>query len=126
MNHAKTTTERIESIERELLEAMKTSDVEILDKLLHDDLIFLLSNGQTIDKKSDLDAHKNKVMILETAEFEQGEISIIDDCAVSKVKLTASGKMLGQPLSGEFHYIRVWKEFDGQLKVIAGSCIQTK
>ncbi|RZJ72767.1 nuclear transport factor 2 family protein [Flavobacterium sp.] len=116
----------ISLVEKELLEAMKSSDVEKLDHLLHDDLIFLLPNGQTTNKKSDMEAHRSKLMIIEKATFEQGEISIIDDCAVSKVKLIAWGKMSGQPLSGEFHYIRVWKVFGGQLKVIGGSCVQSK
>ncbi|MBD3580993.1 nuclear transport factor 2 family protein [Flavobacterium selenitireducens] len=109
--------------EQDLLQAMKSSDVNNLDRLLHDRLIFLLPNGATVDKKTDLDAHGSKAMILEKADFEQGPISIIGDCAISNVKLNASGTMLGQPLSGEFHYIRVWKDFGGQLKVIGGGCV---
>lgn len=109
--------------ELELLQAMKSSDVMELDRLLHDDLIFLLPNGATVDKKTDLDAHKAKAMVIEKADFSQGRISIVDDCAVSNVTLVAAGTMLGQPLSGEFHYIRVWKDFGGVLRVIGGSCV---
>ena len=34
-----------------------------------------------------------------------------------------SGKMLGKHFEGNFRHLRVWKMFDGQLKVIIGSCV---
>ena len=34
-----------------------------------------------------------------------------------------SGKMLGKDFEGNFRHLRVWKMFDGQLKVIIGSCV---
>lgn len=126
MNQTVTITlDEVSRIEHELFEAMKTSNVQVLDGLLHDDLLFLLPNGQTVNKQADLDSHRAKAMVIEEAELIPGEISIIDDCAISTVTLNASGRMLGQPLSGEFRYVRVWKKFGNGLKVIGGSCIQT-
>ncbi|NUY79942.1 nuclear transport factor 2 family protein [Flavobacterium sp. MAH-1] len=120
------THQEIMQCEQLLFEAMRSSDVETLDKLLHDDLIFMIPNGQTVTKKADLDSHKAGTMTIDEANLTFGEIALIDDCAVSTVTMTASGKMLGQPLSGEFRYVRMWKKFDGQMKVIGGSCIQTQ
>ena len=37
----------------------------------------------------------------------------------SKIK----GKMHEQNFEGNLRYLRVWKMFEGQLKVIAGSCV---
>ncbi len=46
--------EQILQLEQRLLEAIKTSDVEVLDQLLHDDLLFIAPNSQTITKEMDL------------------------------------------------------------------------
>lgn len=117
--------ELLSQAENRLFEAMKASDVETLDALLHDDLLFMIPNGETVTKKADLDAHRAGAMVIEHAQLQVLESSIIGDLAVSTVYLKAKGKMLGQPLDGEFRYIRVWKSFGGDLKVVAGSCIQT-
>lgn len=116
--------ELILQAENKLFEAMKASDVEMLDSLLHDDLLFMIPNGETVTKKADLDAHRAGAMVIEQAHLQVLENSIIGDLAVSTVRLKAKGKMLGQPLEGEFRYIRVWKSFGGNLKVVGGSCIQ--
>lgn len=118
------TDQEVKRCEQLLFEAMRSSDVEVLDRLLHDDLLFMIPNGQAVTKKADLDSHKAGTMTIDEARLVLGETALIDDCAVSTVTMTASGKMLGQPLSGTFRYVRVWKKFDGQLKVIGGSCIQ--
>lgn len=109
-------------LEEQLLAAMKTNDVHTLDQLLHDDLLFILPNGQTLTKQMDLDSHRAKQMVVEkiTANYEQ--ISIIDNCAVVTLTLKTKGLMMNEPFEGTFRYIRVWKLCDGHYKVIAGSC----
>ena len=116
--------EDVLKVENHLIKAMKVSDIDTLDQLLHDDLLFITPNGQTITKKMDLDSHQSGTMIIEhiipTIEF----INIIDDIAIVTIVMDTKGKMLEQPIQGNFRYIRVWKLFENKLKVIAGSCIQ--
>lgn len=119
------TTEQLHESEKRLFEAMKISDVATLDTLLHDDLLFMLPNGESVSKHADLDAHRAGSMVIEEAQLALLESRIIEDSAVSTVYMKAKGKMLGQPLEGEFRYIRIWKDFGGSLKVIGGSCIKT-
>lgn len=59
------TKEIISKIENQLLQAMLEHDVNALDGLLHDDLLFITPDGQTITKAMDLDAHRKGLMIIE-------------------------------------------------------------
>ncbi len=110
--------------ENKLFSAQLASNVDMLDRLLHDDLIAVAPTGQLLTKKMDLDAHKAKTMIIEDALTTIDEIEIISDTALSIVTMTAKGKMMGTPLEGKFRYFRVWKRFGDQLKVIGASFIQ--
>ena len=57
--------EQIVKAENNLIDAMKINDVDALDDLLHDDLLFITPDGQTITKKMDIDSHKSRTMIIE-------------------------------------------------------------
>lgn len=111
-------------LENQLIEAIKASNVVILDKLLHNDLLFLAPNGHVITKAMDLASHQANEMIVEelTPTFET--IHCMNDAAVITLVYTTKGKMLGQPIDGQYRYIRVWKKVNNELKIIAGSCIK--
>ena len=63
-------------------------------------------------------------MIIEDALTDIDEIKINADTALSIVTMTAKGKVMGTPLEGKYRYFRVWKLFDGKLKVIGASFMQ--
>ena len=109
-------------LEEQLLAAMKASDVPALDQLLHDDLLFILPNGQTLTKQMDLDSHRAKQMVVDKITVEHEEIRLIGDCAVVTLTLETKGLMMNTPVEGKYRYIRVWKMCNGHCKVIAGSC----
>ncbi|WP_447637855.1 nuclear transport factor 2 family protein [Flavobacterium microcysteis] len=115
--------QKILEIENQLREAMKKSDVEILDQLLHDDLLFVLPSGEVITKKIDLETHKSGNLVLEEITSSIDSIKQIGENVVVTLSSKLKGKMLEQNFEGNFRYLRVWKMFDGQLKVIAGSCV---
>lgn len=124
MDKMEITREDVVEAENRLFSAQLVSDVDILDQLLHDDLIAVSPTGQALTKKMDLDSHKAKTMIIEDASTVIDEIKIIDDTALSIVTMKAKGKMMGTPLEGEFRYFRVWKRFRDGLKVIGASFMQ--
>ena len=111
-------------LENRLVAGIKTSDLTFLDKVLHDDLLFLTPNGQTINKAMDLASHKAGEMIVERIISTIEEINIIGDTAVVVVVYDTKGIMLGNPIEGKFRYIRLWKQFPDGLRVIGGSCCQ--
>jgi ketosteroid isomerase-like protein len=116
--------EAIVNAEIELLTAIKKSDISVLEKMLHDDLLFNLPDGQTINKEFDLNVYRSGKMKIDALEASDQTISIIDDVAVVTVTVLLKGNYNQNPLDGTLRYIRVWKQFDDSLKVIAGSCVQ--
>jgi hypothetical protein len=114
--------ETIVNAEIELLTAIKTADIPTLDKMLHDDLLFNLPDGQTINKEFDLESYRSGKMKIEVLEAADQLINIIDNTAVVAVTVMLKGTYDGDVLNGAFRYIRVWKQFEENVKVIAGSC----
>lgn len=124
MTKAKINREVVVEAENKLFSAQLASNVDILDQLLHDNLIAVGPAGQIVTKEMDLNSHREKVMIIEDASTEINAIKITGDTAFSIVTMTAKGKVMGTPLEGKFCYFRVWKSFDGTLKVIGASFMQ--
>jgi ketosteroid isomerase-like protein len=114
--------EDIIEIENQLIEAVKNSDIKFLDKILHDDLLFIAPNGQTVTKEMDLASHRVGEMEVEQLIPTFEDVKIIGDNAIVIVVYKTKGKMLGNSIQGEFRYIRIWKMFPDGLKVIGGSC----
>lgn len=113
----------IVNAEIELLTAVKNADVSVLEQILHDDLLFNLPDGQTITKEFDLNSYRSGKMKIDSLEASDQIVNIIDNLAVVTVSVSLNGTYDNNPISGVFKYIRVWKQFDGHLKVIAGSCV---
>lgn len=118
--------ETVVNAEIELLAAIKNSDVLVLDKILHDDLLFNLPTGQTITKEFDLNTYRSGKMKIDVLESSDQIISVIDDVAVISVTVLLKGIYDNHPFDGVFRYIRVWKQIGENLKVIAGSCTELK
>lgn len=116
------TNDQVLEKENELFHAIQFRDIEKLEFLLHDDLLFIIPNGETITKEIDLASHRAGEMIVEELEVHYENISIIEDCAVVTLSIDTKGKMLGQDFEGRFRYIRIWKKIENTLKVIGGSC----
>jgi hypothetical protein len=125
MDKATITREDIVEVENQLFSAQLVSDVNMLDQLLHDDLIAVAPTGQIVTKEMDLNAHRTKTMIIEEASTVINEVKITgEDTAISIVTMKAKGKMMGTPLEGQFRYFRVWKRFDDTLKIVGASFMQ--
>ncbi len=124
MDKTKINKEDVVEAENKLFSAQLVSNVEILDQLLHDDLIAVAPTGQIVTKEMDLSSHKAKTIIIEDASTEINDIKITGKTALSVTTMTAKGKVMGAPLEGKFRYFRVWKRFDDTLKIIGASFMQ--
>lgn len=113
----------IQSLELQLIEAIKKSDLVILDQLLHPDLLFIAPDGTVVTKASDLASHRSGAMEVDELIPSFESFNLIDDTAISVMDYKTSGRMLGNPIQGKFRYIRFWKNFDGSYRVIGGSCM---
>lgn len=109
--------------ENSLLEAMKTNNVDLLDELLHDDLLFNGPDGTTATKAMDLINYRSGNIHLHTVVSRDLTVNLIGDTAVVAVTVEMQGSYLGESLDGMFRYIRVWKLSGDTWKVIAGSVV---
>lgn len=114
----------IVNAEIELLTAIKNADVSVLEQILHDDLLFNLPTGETITKEFDLNSYRSGKLKIDSLEASDQIINIIDNTAVVTVSVSLKGTYDNNPINGVLKYIRVWKQFGDNLKVIAGSCVQ--
>jgi ketosteroid isomerase-like protein len=112
----------IMKLENQLMDAIKTSDIVFLKKVLHDDLLFLAPDGQVVTKDIDLASHLAGEMEVEELIAIMENVHVIADTAVVVVVYDTKGTMLGEPIQGQYRYIRIWKEFPDGPKVIGGSC----
>jgi len=107
--------------EKELLSAMKEGNIDMLDTLLHEDLLFNIPTGQTITKDMDLANYRSGGMKIDEITASDQEISLIDNVAIVSVLVEMKGTYIDHSLDGKYKIIRVWKLVGSQLKVIAGS-----
>ncbi len=114
------TLDHIKALEQELLNAMLHSDVQKLDELIAEDLIFTDHNGQLFTKAMDLDAHRSGALKIDSLEPEQQTIRLYEDTAVVSVLVRIRGKYLGNDFEGSNRYTRFWVKKDGVWKIGAG------
>ncbi|MGX1752291.1 nuclear transport factor 2 family protein [Sphingobacterium mizutaii] len=115
--------EDILKLENQLYEAMKSADIEALDNLLHNDLLFIIPSGEVINKEKDLESYRTGNLKIIELQPDVEHLNIIDDVAIINLKLKLNGSFSGDPFEAQFRYIRFWKEFEDGIKVIGGSGI---
>lgn len=113
----------IEQLEHQLAEAIRVNDIDLLDEMLHDDLLCIIPGGVTITKAMDMASHRAGDMQVDKLDLTIEEIRIIDNTAISTTRYNTKGTLQGNPMEGELKYIRVWKVTNNKVQVIAASCM---
>ena len=106
------------NLENKLYEAMKNSSVETLDKLLHNDLLFIVPSGETITKEMDLETYRTGDLKIVELIPNIEQLNVIDDLAVITLKIGLKGSYNNQPIDAQYRYIRFWKNFSDGIKVV--------
>lgn len=120
------TIENIRNLEKDIIDAMLNSNVEMLDILIHDDLLFHIPNGQSITKTMDLEGYQSGHMNISSMSVSDQQIKIFTDTAIVSSSIYMEGTYLEHEIDGMYKFIRIWKQFGNQWKVIAGSSIEAK
>lgn len=107
--------------ENKLYTAIKDRNVEDLDYLLHDDLLFVIPSGDVITKEMDLQSYRDGKMTITELIPHIEEVNIIDDVAVITLIMELKGFYLNEKIENKFRYIRFWRKFSEGIKVIGGS-----
>lgn len=111
------------TLEEELRLAMLNRDVEKLDELIDDSLIFTTPDGSIITKQDDLEVQRNKIQSMTELTPSEQIVQIYDNCAVVNVKMKIIGSFSGIDISGMYRYLRVWMKTNGKWKIVAGSVV---
>lgn len=107
-------------MEEALLNAMLSSNVEALDALLADDLLFTDHTGRVVDKATDLEAHRSGIINIDALKPSEQLIRDYGNVVYVSVLLSISGTFAGQPACGNFRFSRIWKRTAQSWQVVAG------
>ena len=105
--------------ERALQAAMRASDVEALDRLLHPELLAVGPDGRLADKAADLAAHRSGVFTISELLEEELRVRVVGDTAVTFVVLRVRGKIADDEVAGRMRYTRTWVRDGGSWRVMA-------
>jgi hypothetical protein len=109
--------------EARLRAAMLASDVDELDALIDDALLFVGPDGAVYSKSDDLELHRSGMERLSRVDVEIARVTIHGDTAVVVVDAELTGVMRGEPFHGRYRYVRTWRRGPTGWRVIAGTVI---
>lgn len=118
--------EQIKQLEQRLLEAMRTSNVQTLEALLSDELVFVDHTGNVVGKQTDLNAHASGSIRIDSLQASEQTIRIYRDTAVVSVLLKIQGLFFGHPSEGTFRFSRVWVKEEDVWRIVAGHSTMVK
>jgi ketosteroid isomerase-like protein len=111
----------IADVEDALLAAMRASDVDALDELIADRLVFTLPDGSTIGKKDDVEAHRSgRTRFLRIDERSRSIRDVPEGVATeltAEVELEDGDRQVTSTLT----WRRTWMLVGGHWKVVEGS-----
>jgi hypothetical protein len=98
------------ALEKELESAMLNSDVEVLDKLLDDELVFTNHLGQQTTKQMDLEAHRSGFVKIESLSQSNQTVTHFENVAVVTVMSEICGLFGGVRSTAKIQFTRVWQQ----------------
>lgn len=117
MNKAK-----IIDCEERLRKAMLFGNVEILNELIADDLIFISHFGEILTKEADIEVQRFGNLKLTEINILDQRVRLIDNSAVTFTRVSLSGTFGTNSLAGEFWFTRIWEYRNGNWQIVAGHC----
>ena len=119
MNHS---LEEILHVEQQLQQAMLNNDVQALEQLLHDDLVFTFYTGAIVGKQEDLASHASHTLQLTELAFVEPPVTrFYGETAIVVVKAHLKGTFQGTPIDSFYRYLRVWLFQEGRWQIVAGN-----
>lgn len=109
------------ALEDKLYTAIKESNIQALDELLYDDLLFITPMGDVITKEIDLKTYSDGALKIQELIPEVEQLNIVDDLAIIVLIMELKGSYNGETFEAKYRYIRFWKEFSDGIKVVGGS-----
>jgi len=98
------------------------NDVKALERLIHDDLVFIDVEGNVQGKRDDIESHASGAVIQTAVEFvEEPVMQLHGETAVVAVKAHIKVQLQGNPVEALCRYLRVWLFQDERWQIISGA-----
>ncbi|WP_082662616.1 MULTISPECIES: nuclear transport factor 2 family protein [unclassified Sphingopyxis] len=116
-------TGNVDEAEHGLRLAMLAGNVDALENMLGEHLIFTDQNGNRLSRADDIAAHRSGLLDITAIDF-TGDPVVHEygDTATVCVTADLAGSYGGKAFFGTFAYSRVWLRRDGAWKVILAHC----
>ncbi|MEP6781089.1 MAG: nuclear transport factor 2 family protein [Gemmatimonadaceae bacterium] len=115
------TQETIQRLEADLRAAQLSGDVDALDRLIDDTLLFTGPDGSLATKADDLVLHRSGAVRFST--YEPSELqwqAVTPDVVVVALRTRLAGFFHGQSFAGDYRYTRVWARRGDGWRIVAG------
>lgn len=113
---------QIIAYEERLREAMLSSNVEVLNELIADDLLFVNQSGQIISKEADIEVHHSGNLKVTKIDILDQKIRQMEKSAVTVTRVAISGTFGTESFAGDLWYTRVWEYRIGNWQVVSCHC----
>jgi hypothetical protein len=110
----------IRGLEERLWKAQLSADVEALDDLIADDLLFTGISGALETKAGDLQQHRSGALKITKLEPLELRVRVIPGGAITSVKMDAAALIAGKLTTAILRYTRVWISEGGRWQIAGG------
>jgi hypothetical protein len=114
----------LEHAEEMLRAAMLAADVETLDALIEEDLLFVGPTGRLLSKELDLGLYRSGEQRMSAIDLRERHFRIGEQAAAVSSLAFVVGNFKGQGFQGHFRYLRLWHRSSTGWKLVAGSVSQ--
>ncbi len=108
----------IQTLESRLQNAMLNSNVEELNELLADDLIFTNHVGHLMTKQDDLNLHQSGTLKLKKIELKNLNIRLLNGVALVNTEAIIIGILNNQRSENRFRFSRIWSKKSNDLRQV--------
>ncbi|KRT14100.1 hypothetical protein ASU31_21175 [Pedobacter ginsenosidimutans] len=112
----------IADLEEKLLDGFKRTDLNTLDLLFADGMLFHDQYGNVLDKEMDLDAYRSGMIKITKINVSKREIRVFESIVIVSASLFIKGSYSNILLNGKYQWLRVWGKVREDWKVISASC----
>lgn len=111
--------EDLRDAERRLQSAVRAGDVDALDRLLDDRVVYTGPDGVVLTKEDDLAAHRARSVVVDVFGQEDLRVTVAGTTGVTHVLAELRGTAGGQPFAARLRYTRTWVRAEGAWRVLA-------
>jgi hypothetical protein len=112
-------TDELRAAERRLQAAQLASDVDTLDELVDERLIFTGPDARLYTKQDDLRVHRTGEQRMTRVDEEDLRVLVAGDAGVTWFLGTLAGTVSGEPFTARVRYTRTWVRDSGAWRLIA-------